>query len=417
MRQQKTCSGSRDPLRRESQGSCCGAAMRRSPRVRLQAAPALPMVRCLPSRNLGGISSRQGRAGAIAAKLKAIGDGLDIWLTTRASSSEPAARPDDSYQTRRSPAFQVRQSPRPRRGRHWHRQDGHPSDHGRGFSDPGVPVFSADVKGDLVGHCQIGEPNEKLARSAPSSMLGLTISGVPGRLLGSVWREGPSGQDDRLRDRTGAVVPDDEPQRGERRRPVGLVPLADTEGLLLLDLEICRRCLPTSARMPSAQRPLGNVPPFDRGDPADAADSGGAGRRELLRRAGAEDLGHDAHRPGRAGRHQHSRRRQADDEPAALRDLPALAAVGAVRGAARSRRSRKAAPGLLLRRGASAVRRCAEAPRRPGRAGRAADPLEGRRRLFRHAESRSTSPKRFSPSSATASSTRCAPTRRASRRP
>ena len=46
--------------------------------------------------------------------------------------------------------------------------------------------------------------------------------------------------------------------------------------------------------------------------------------------------------------------------PAALCDLPAVADVGAVRGTARGRRSRQAEAGVLLRRGAPAVRRGAE---------------------------------------------------------
>ena len=32
----------------------------------------------------------------------------------------------------------------------------------QGFSDAGVPVFCADVKGDLSGICVPGSPNEKL---------------------------------------------------------------------------------------------------------------------------------------------------------------------------------------------------------------------------------------------------------------
>ena len=48
---------------------------------------------------------------------------------------------------------------------------------------------------------------------------------------------------------------------------------------------------------------------------------------------------------------------------------------------------RQAQAGLLLRRGASAVQRRAQGADRQDRAGRAADPLQGRRRLFRDAES------------------------------
>ena len=83
---------------------------------------------------------------------------------------------------------------------------------------------------------------------------------------------------------------------------------------------------------------------------------------------------------------QHPRGRRADPLAEALRDVPAVDAVGAVRAAARSRRSGQADAGVLLRRGAPAVRRRAGGARREDRAGRAADPIEGRRRVLRHAE-------------------------------
>ena len=54
--------------------------------------------------------------------------------------------------------------------------------------------------------------------------------------------------------------------------------------------------------------------------------------------------------------------------------------------AARGRRPRQAEARLLLRRGAPAVRRREQGVPRAGRAGGAAHPLEGRRRLLRHAE-------------------------------
>lgn len=43
----------------------------------------------------------------------------------------------------------------------------------QGFSDAGVPVFCADVKGDLSGICMPGAPNEKLIARAQS--MGLTL--------------------------------------------------------------------------------------------------------------------------------------------------------------------------------------------------------------------------------------------------
>ena len=57
-----------------------------------------------------------------------------------------------------------------------------------------------------------------------------------------------------------------------------------------------------------------------------------------------------------------------------------------VRAASGGRRPAKAQAVLLLRRGPSAVRRRAAGPARKGRAGRPPDPLQGRRRLFHHAE-------------------------------
>ena len=153
-----------------------------------------------------------------------------------------------------------------------------------------------------------------------------------------------------------------------------------------------------------------------RRDPARAAGAGTAGRRAVLRRAGAGHRRHDAHRRATGAARHRPRRRQADAVAAALRDLPAVAAVGTVRGAARGRRSGQAEAGLLLRRGASAVRRCAQGAGRQGRAGGPADPLQGRRRLFRHPEPGRRARQPCWASSATASSTRCAPTRRATRR-
>src|SRR5215218_862745 len=44
----------------------------------------------------------------------------------------------------------------------------------QGLSDAGVPVFAADVKGDLAGLAAIGAPNDKmLARAAA---MGLTLN-------------------------------------------------------------------------------------------------------------------------------------------------------------------------------------------------------------------------------------------------
>ena len=67
----------------------------------------------------------------------------------------------------------------------------------------------------------------------------------------------------------------------------------------------------------------------------------------------------------------------------------------------------EAQAGVLLRRGAPAVRRRVRGPARPDRADRAPDPDQGRRRLLRDPGARRTCRRRCCPSSATASSTRC----------
>ena len=106
---------------------------------------------------------------------------------------------------------------------------------------------------------------------------------------------------------------------------------------------ICARCWPIlrQARQGDRARSYGNVADADgRHDPAPAAGAGEPGRRRnssASRRSTIKDF--MQHRPRRPRQHQHPGRRQADGEPAALRDLPAVAAVGAVRGAARGRRS------------------------------------------------------------------------------
>ena len=80
--------------------------------------------------------------------------------------------------------------------------------------------------------------------------------------------------------------------------------------------------------------------------------------------------------------------------------------------AARGRRPRQAQARLLLRRGAPAVQRREQGVRRVRHADRAPDPLQGRRRLLRHADAEGRARPTCSASSATASSTRCARSRR-----
>jgi DNA helicase HerA-like ATPase len=49
----------------------------------------------------------------------------------------------------------------------------------QGFSDAGVPVFAANVKGDLSGISQPGSPNEKMLARAQGMNLTLTPDAPP----------------------------------------------------------------------------------------------------------------------------------------------------------------------------------------------------------------------------------------------
>jgi hypothetical protein len=49
----------------------------------------------------------------------------------------------------------------------------------QGLSDAGVPVFAADVKGDLSGIAALGAPNEKMLARAQSMNLALTAAAAP----------------------------------------------------------------------------------------------------------------------------------------------------------------------------------------------------------------------------------------------
>ena len=62
-----------------------------------------------------------------------------------------------------------------------------------GFSAAGVPVFAADIKGDLSGISAMGEKKDGLVKRAKE--IGLddwSNTSLPDRVLGSVRRAGPS---------------------------------------------------------------------------------------------------------------------------------------------------------------------------------------------------------------------------------
>ncbi len=184
------------------------------------------------------------------------------------------------------------------------------------------------------------------------------MGSVPGHAVGRLGRAGSSGARDGVRHGTAAAVAPAEPQRdagrravpdlqgGGRQRPAAARPQGPARGPPVRRRQ--RRAVQDAVRQ--------RVDGVGRRDPARPAADRGAGRRAVLRRADARHPGPDADL-GRPRRREHPRRRQADEQPAAVRELPAVAAVGAVREPAGGRRPRQAQARVLLRRGAPALQR------------------------------------------------------------
>jgi DNA helicase HerA-like ATPase len=281
----------------------------------------------------------------------------------------------------------------------------------QGFSDAGVPVFCADVKGDLSGISQPGSPNEKLIARAAGMGLTLNPKAAPTVFWDLYGKKGHPVR---------ATVSEIGPLLMARMMDLNDVQegvltvafhVADKEGLLLLDLDDLRSMLTYVAENAARiGREVGNVAPASIASIQRALLQLEPGRRRrLLRRAGPAPDGHDAHRSGRAGSGQCAGFDAADEQPAPVRGLPAVAAVGAVRATARGRRPGQAQAGLLLRRGSSAVQGRAQAAAGEGRAGGAADPLQGGGHLFHHPEPGRYSRQRPGRNWATGCSTRSAP--------
>lgn len=132
----------------------------------------------------------------------------------------------------------------------------------QGFSEMGVPVFCADVKGDLSGISQVGTPNEKLLARADGMGLTLTPKAAPTVFWDLYGQKGHPVR---------ATVSEIGPLLMARMLDLNEVQegvlavafhVADKEGLLLLDLDDLRSLLvyvgENAARI---GREVGNVAP------------------------------------------------------------------------------------------------------------------------------------------------------------
>ena len=219
-----------------------------------------------------------------------------------------------------------------------------------GFSNAGVPVFCADVKGDLSGIAMMGEEKEFLTKRADAIKLDpyefqefpvifWDLFGKKGHPIRTTISEMGPLLLSRLMNLSDA-------QEGVLNIAFRI---ADEEGLLLLDMKDLQALLVHVAdRADEIGTRYGNV----------SKQSVGAIQRTLLvlEQQGANfffgepalEIGDIMHARW-SRRDQRAGRRQADDEPASLRDVPALAAFGTVRGTAGSGGPGPAAPRLLLR--------------------------------------------------------------------
>ena len=225
------------------------------------------------------------------------------------------------------------------------------------FSDAGVPVFCADVKGDLSGIAMKGEPKGWIEDRAKLIGYDGQFQAFPVIFWDLFGEQGHP-----IRATVSEVGPLllsrlmnlNDTQEGVLNIAFRI---ADDEGLLLLDLKDLQALLEDlAARADDLTTKYGNI----------AKASIGSIQRSLLvlEQQGAEHFfGEpalkiaDLMQTTRDGRGYISvlAADRLMQSSAPLRDLPAVPAVRAVRGAARSRRPREAEARVLLRRGASSV--------------------------------------------------------------
>ena len=93
-----------------------------------------------------------------------------------------------------------------------------------GFARAGVPVFAADIKGDLSGIAEVGEAKDFILKRATEMGLDVPARPVFDGVLGRVRRAGPSGARHGHRNGAAVAVADARSQRRAGGRPQRRVP-------------------------------------------------------------------------------------------------------------------------------------------------------------------------------------------------
>ena len=251
----------------------------------------------------------------------------------------------------------------------------------------GVPVFAADIKGDLSG---IATPASR-TRSSPRAARASARTGSRSRRRPSTSRSAGSARASRSARRS---------TRSGRcccRRCSGLNETQESSLSLvfhyareakqpLVDLGDLRSVLTYLTGTGKEElKELGGL----------SAATAGVILRELIAFAdeGADvffgqpeidDVRLPAHHPRRQGHRVAAGGAERPGQAGAVLDVPDVPAQPAVPRAARGRRHRQAQAGVLLRRGPPAVQGRVEGLPRAGRADRPAHPVQGRRHLLRH---------------------------------
>ena len=157
------------------------------------------------------------------------------------------------------------------------------------FSRIGTPVFMADVKGDLTGVSQAGAASQAAGTAQEPGPGRAGLGRQPGGAVGRVRRAGRAGPGHHLRHGTAAAGAHPGAERHPGRRAGAGVQGRRRRGPAAAGPEgparhAAERCRPQRR----AQDPLRQRVGRQRGrDPAQPADAGVAGRREILRRAHA----------------------------------------------------------------------------------------------------------------------------------